>query len=271
MSTLLHIEWLKMRKYKAFWLIMAISALSYPGIIYIITNAFKGLTERSDQYSTYLKMAIGDPFSFPEVWHTVAYGSSLIVFIPAVVIIMMICNEYSFKTHRQNIIDGWSRSQFISAKMLDVFLISVLITLLYFIISITTGIANQERLIVDMWGQVHYTFLFALQIFAQLSIAFLIGFLVKKAFIALGIFVFYFLIVENALIYWAFEQKEFTHYFPLEISDRVIPPPAFMAKFDLASYNKSLADIDKHVLLTIILTSLVWGICYFINSRRDLK
>ena len=42
---------------------------------------------------------------------------------------MFISNEYTFKTHRQNIIDGWSRKQFITSKLMDVLIISLIVTL----------------------------------------------------------------------------------------------------------------------------------------------
>ena len=35
MFNLIRIEWLKMRKYNAFWWILGLTALSYPGINYI--------------------------------------------------------------------------------------------------------------------------------------------------------------------------------------------------------------------------------------------
>jgi hypothetical protein len=222
--------------------------------------------------SQYAKLALGNPFSFPEAWHTVAYSSSWFVFIPAVVVIMFITNEYSFKTHRQNIIDGWSRTQFISSKLIDVFLISVMITILYAIVSFITGTVNQERLIKESWGQIHYVGLFALQTFSQLSIAFLIGFLVRKAFLALGIFLFYYIVLENIIVeVLQWKNIGFRDYLPLEISDKLIPRPAFMKGINPESYQKDLAAIPLHVILTIILTALIWLICYRINSKRDLK
>src|SRR6185436_15707192 len=102
MASLIHTEWLKMRKYKAFWWIMGITALSYPGINYMVYFVYKQETSRSSQASQLAKLALGNPFTFPEAWHTVAFLSSLFVFIPAVVVIMLVCNEYTFKTHRQN-------------------------------------------------------------------------------------------------------------------------------------------------------------------------
>ena len=272
MTTLIRTEWLKMKKYNAFWWIMGITALSYPGINYIFYMVYDTIVSKPSEAGRLAKMLIGNPFTFPEVWHTVAYFSSWFVFIPSVVIIMFITNEYTFKTHRQNIIDGWSRNQFISSKLIDVVLISLMITILYFAVSLVAGLTNQERLIQDTWGEAYYIGLFALQTFAQLSIAFLIGFLVRKAFIALGVFLFYYLIFEPILVgLLRVKANDIGRYMPLEISDRMIPVPAFLGKIDKEAYERSLGAIQQHVLLTVILTALVWAVCYRINNRRDLK
>lgn len=272
MTRLIRTEWLKMRKYNAFWWIMGITALSYPGINYIIYMAYDSIIQQKNAAGQLAKVYIGNPFTFPEVWHTVAYFSSLFVFIPAVVIIMFISNEYAFKTHRQNIIDGWSRRQFVTSKLIDVLLISAIITILYSAVSLVMGFANHERLLQDTWGMFYYAGLFALQTFAQLSIAFLVGFLVRKAFMALGVFLFYYIIFEPIIVnLLRIYGNDNGRYLPLEISDRLIPVPAFIGKIDIDAYNKSLAAIQQHALLTIVLTALIWFICYRINDNRDLK
>ncbi len=262
MLALMRIEWLKMKKYNAFWWIMGITALSYPGINYIFYMVYDHLTNQPSQASRLAKLAIGNPFTFPEVWHTVAYFSSWFVFIPAVVVIMFITNEYSFKTHRQNIIDGWSRSQFISSKLADVLIISLIVTMLYFAVCLVTGYANQERLIWHTWGQSYYIGLFALQTFAQLSIAFLVGFLVRKAFLALGIFVFYYIIFEPIAVgIMKIYANDIGRFMPLEISDRMIPVPGFLGKTNKEAYDESITAINEHIFLTVILTALICAIC----------
>ncbi len=272
MTTLLRTEWMKMKKYNAFWWVLGITALSYPGINYIFYMAYDHMTTQPSQASRLAKMAIGNPYTFPEVWHTVAYFSSWFLFIPAVVVIMFITNEYTFKTHRQNIIDGWSRSQFISSKLIDVLIITFLITILYFIVCLVAGYANYTWHTTDIWGMSYYTGLFALQTFAQLSLAFLVAFLVKKAFISLGIFIFYFFPFEPIIVGLLKKYaNDIGRFMPLEISDRIIPWPAFLAKLDQESYDKSLAAIPEHVILTVILTVIIWALCYWINNKRDLK
>lgn len=270
MVYLIRTEWLKIRKYKAFWWVIGLTALSYPGISYIFHSIYETFTNRQDQASLLIKTLIGNPFSFPEVWHTLAYASSLFVFIPAVVVIMFITNEYTFKTNRQNIIDGWSRNEFMASKMIDVLLVSLLITILYLAVCIITGSTNEDKG-GEVWSLSYYCGLFALQTFSQLSLAFLIGFLIKKAFMALGVFLFYFIVLEPSLVGIAkWRANDIGEYLPLEISDRLIPIPAFLGKIDKEGYEKALSNINIHILYTVLLTSFIWWLCFRMNSRRDL-
>lgn len=269
--TLIRTEWLKMRKYNAFWWIMGLTLLSYPGINYILYIGYNEMTSQPDQVGQYLKMGLGNPFAFPEVWHSVAYFSSWFVFIPAVVIIMFITNEYTFRTHRQNIIDGWSRRQFITSKLIDVLIVSLIITLLYFFVALISGTLNKPTK-PGMWTQSYYTGLFFLQTFSQLSLAFFTGFLVRKAFLALGIFLFYFLILENFIVgFLNWKKVPIASYFPLEVSDKLIPRPGFTSIMDPVAYQKSLDDIPLHVGLTIVLLIITWAVCYRLHNKRDLK
>lgn len=262
-----------MKKYNAFWWIMGVTALSYPGINYIFYLVYDNMTNQPTDASRLAKMALGNPFTFPDVWHTVAFFSSLFVFIPAVVVIMFITNEYSFKTHRQNVIDGWSRKQFITSKLIDVLMVSLIITALYFIVCLVAGFSNQTSLISHTWGSTKYISLFALQTFAQLSIAFLIGFLVRKAFIALGIFLFYYIVLENLIVgLLKVYGNDMGRFMPLEMSDRMIPYPPFLGKIETPEhYQKMLDNIPMHGIMTIALTTVIWLFCYWLNNRRDLK
>jgi hypothetical protein len=271
MKNLLKTEWLKIKKYRAFWWMTAIIALSYPGINYIFYQIFSEVMHKGDARSEMLKMIIGNPFTFPEVWHTVAYASSIFIFIPSIVVIMFITNEYTYKTHRQNIIDGWSRNQFMTAKMIDVLIISLLTTAMYFLVALVIGYVNIKDGNGHVWEQTRYIALFFLQTFSQLSLAFLIAFLARKAFIALGIFLFYKIILEKIMVgLSAWKLNDIGRFLPFEISNRMIPVPAFFGRFDEEAYSTSLGRVNEHILYTVLLLALTWGICFRINKRRDL-
>lgn len=271
MLKLIKTEWLKIKYYPAFWWIIGITALSYPGINYIMLNIHQAATSKKDMTGSMAKMLIGNPFSFPEVWQTVAYFSSWFIFIPAIVVIMLITNEYTYKTHRQNIIDGWSRKQFLWSKLLDVMIIAVLVSLLYYIVSLIIGNTNTTAEDKPGDSKFYFTGLFLLQTFSQLSIAFTIGFLLRKSFIALSIFIFYFLILEPILVkLMALKLNDLGRFLPFEISDRMIPIPAFMARFDKSKYDAAFAAIGQHTIYTLLFTATLWGFCFWLNKKRDL-
>lgn len=274
MMQLIKTEWLKLKKYPAFWVLFGIVALSYPSVNYMFHLIYKDITHSKGMSGEMMKMLLENPFSFPEAWHTVGFFSSIFIFIPAILVIMLIANEYTYKTHRQNIIDGWSRKEFITSKLLSVVIVAFLATLVYSIIATVFGIAYSSEFSLPRWAeQIKYIPLFFLQTFAQLSIAFLIGFLVKRSFIALAIFFFYFFMVENILVNLVKYKTIFpnlSHYFPLEISDKLIPMPIFMSKFNAAKYNQDIADIPYFALYSCLLTALVWFVCYKLYERKDL-
>lgn len=271
MNNLLRTEWLKLKRYPAFWWIMGITLLSYPGMNGLFYAIYNGMTSDKSEETKILSMLLGKPFSFPEVFRTVGYASSLFVFIPAILVLMQISNEFTYKTHRQNIIDGWSRHQFMTAKLLGVLLVSLLVLIFYVGVVIVIGFMNTEILQPNAWDLAYYTGLFGLQVFSQLSLAFLIGLLLRRAFIALGIFLFYMMMFENILVaLFRLNLKDAGRFLFLEVSDRLLPTPAFLGQLDKEAYRKSLSLIQEHVWLTLIYTIVFWVIAFRVYEKRDL-
>lgn len=272
MTNLLRTEWLKIKNYRAFWWVMGLTALTYPGVNYMFIKVYEDITDQQSRSGEMLKMLLGNPFAFPEAWRTVGYFSSLFIFIPAIVIIMLITNEYNYKTNRQNIIDGWSRKDFMSGKMIDVLILSAIVTVLYTIVAVTIGYANTIRPDADKWKLSYYIGLFFLQTFSQLSLAFMVGFLVRRSFIALAIFSFYYIIAEPIAVNLLRHKynNPIADYFPLEISHRLLPKPAFLGHLNEKSYQIALDAVDNHVVYTLLLLALTWFLCFWVNNKRDL-
>lgn len=271
MLSILKIEWLKIKKYSAFWWMLGIVALTYPGINFIFYKVYQGLTIKKDMTGAIANSILGNPFAFPETWHSVAYFSSFFVIVPSILVIMIITNEYTFKTNRQNIIDGWSRNQFVTSKLLGVAIISLIATLMYVFTATYFGITTKDANVTSWAEGIEYIPLFFLQTFAQLSIAFLLGFLIKKSFIALGIFIFHYLILENILggILKIFNLSG-GRFLPLAISNKLIPGPKFFSHFPEVAYDRNLQLINEHVIYTLLLTLSIWLVCYKVYDKRDI-
>jgi hypothetical protein len=98
----------------------------------------------------------------------------------------------------------------------------------------------------------------------------LIAFLARKAFIALGLFVFYFFPLEPLLVALGREKaNDIGRWLPLEISDRMIPIPRLFIAGD-KEWENLVVQANQHIIYTVILTTLIWGICFWVNKRRDL-
>ena len=271
MANLLKTEWLKIKKYPAFCWMTGIVMFTYPGINFIFYKIFMDISQKGgDRIKMMMKMLIGNPFTFPEVWHTVAYASSMFIFIPSIAVIMFITNEYTYKTHRQNIIDGWSRNQFMKAKLIDVLIVSFLATMVFVMVALIIGYINFSEGNGNTGDQTKFIAMFFLQTISQLSIAFFIALLTRKAFLALGIFLFY-KIAEKILVgFAAWKANDIGRFLPFEISNRLIPVPAFLGRLDEKGYKRSLELMNQHLILTILLIILTWALCFWINRKRDL-
>lgn len=275
MLSLIKTEWLKIKKYPAFWWIFGIIILSYPAITAFGAFFYKSITHNKDMLSQIAKGLLGNPFAFPEAWHSIGFYTSIFVMIPAVLVIMLINNEYSYKTHRQNIIDGMQRYEFILCKLIDVLIVSVTATVVYLFTTLWFAYYMDSATFGQWKAQLQYIPLFLLQTFAQLSIAFVCGYFIRKAFLALGVFLFYFIVLENVLV-WLFEEKlhiSSQYTLPLEISDKLIPFPAFVSKLGnqlTEKYNAQIAAIPTHVFASLALTALIWLLCFWHYKKRDL-
>jgi ABC-type transport system involved in multi-copper enzyme maturation permease subunit len=272
MTYIVKTEWLKIKNYPAFWWVFGITALTYPGINYLFLYVYHDIVSQKSTAGQVLKALMGNPFSLPEGWRTMAFFSSFFIYIPSIVVIMLITNEYTYRTNRQNIIDGWSRKNFMAAKMIDVLLLSAIVTVLYAVVAMLIGVSNTDIGAAGKWNLSYYIGLFFLQTFSQLSIAFTVGMLLRKAFIALAVFTFYSMIVEefavNILKYKY--NNNIGRFFPMEISDRLLTRPLFLGKIDEAAYRQSIDAVKYHVVYAIVLLILTWLFCFWVNNRRDL-
>ena len=257
----LWVEWLKLKNYRTFWILVAVIAICIPAFNYVIydftDNNFPKVNGQS---------LLGSPFSFPNVWKTVPYNAGILIFMPAILIITLFTNEYSYRTHRQNIIDGWSRSRFIYIKIAEVILLAILatgivvLTCLYF--GYLTRKPGQPK---AGWDQLRFIVYFFVEMLDYSLIAMLFAMLIRRAGLAMGIF-FLYMIVEQFIVSLGRNKYNATwvDYLPEEVSDRLIPQP-FNPKM-LSDSNNTVWE--KHVPLYLSIALLYIIVYIFFMSWR---
>lgn len=255
---MLSIEWMKLKKYRTFWVLVGCFALLLPFWNYGINSGT--LRSGGDKNINIFNQA----YSFGQVWQNMGWWSSLFVVFISVLIIIIATNEYSFRTSRQNIIDGQTRLHFLHSKWLLVLILSILTTLYVFINGLLFGIANDS--LENFPGKIinlFYTFVLTLNYY---GFGLLLGLLLKRSGIAIGLFFLYNMFLEKliqSLINWKIDL-DIGNLLPLQASDELLP-------FPLTSFAKEIMKSEVQITNeTYVIVSFVWIIIYYIISRARL-
>ena len=113
---LLSNECRKIVPYRTFWIVMALFAITVPGVFYML-----------GEVPTIKPMIYG----YAKIWHNLAYLASWLNLLCGVLVILLTCNEFTFRTFGQHIIDGQRRTDMVLSKVLLIFLIASLCTVYF--------------------------------------------------------------------------------------------------------------------------------------------
>ena len=222
MLHLLKIEWLKVKNYKAFWIFTILYAFAILGINY--TGFY--INELAVQNMPASQMLLGTPYAFPKVWQTVGFMSSWLLYFPGILFIMMLTNEFNFKTHRQNIIDGWTRKEFVTVKFVFAILFSAVATIFIFLVGLLFGlITTGSHFTFSGMENVAYIFI---QTVAYITFAMFLAILFRRSGAAIAVFFLYGLIFEylfTVLINMKLGLNPIGYFLPLQVTDVMLPIP----------------------------------------------
>jgi ABC-type transport system involved in multi-copper enzyme maturation permease subunit len=261
MKQLLQLEWMKVKGYRTFWILMGLFVVSMVGINYIYWELKQQVSNSGDVLTKTAGTLIFGDFSFPGVFKTVTQMSSWLLYFPGFIIIFHISNEFSFKTHRQNIIDGLSRRQFVLAKLAVSFLLAILCTLLVALTSIGFGLVTGGGTI-TIEGLTYLGYFFV-QSCVYILFAFTLGMLLRRAALAVGIFFIYGLIFDIMLAGWISKTTGNSlgfYLMPLQVADEMNPV--------FETIKKMVVDTNKQIALLI---SLAWILFYCIFPIKKFE
>lgn len=185
MLKLLKIEWLKIKNYNAFIILSSFFALGVVTVNYIVFIVNKNMLSQASAAGL---MGAFSPYDFDKTWQTTSYASGWLLLLPALLLIILVTNEFTYRTHRQNIIDGWTRQEFIHVKIVMALLTAIFSTILVFITALSFGLFSGSSFSTYGISHVAYFFLKAL---SYNMIAILISVLIRRTGFAIGIFFIY--------------------------------------------------------------------------------
>lgn len=213
---------------------------------------------------------LNQAYGFPSVWANFGWWGSIFVLFLSILVITLTCNEYSFRTNRQNVIDGWSRLDFFHAKVYLVVALSMATTLFVFVVGALFGISvsgSVSALFSDLTG-VAYFFILVLN---YLGAALLVATWIRKSGLAISLFLLYALIIEVAVTATInhYTGTKYANLLPLQASDELLPFPLMRMAENMIGRTNSLSNY------VYVIASVAWiGIYYFagrtITIKRDL-
>jgi hypothetical protein len=223
MLHLLKIEWLKIRHYRAFWVLFSLFVIAVLGINYI---AWYIKTQIERDGGKMIGSLVGGPFSFPEVWQTVGWMTSWLLYFPGFIIIFLVTNEYTFRTHRQNIIDGLSRHQFVWVKLWVATMLAIISTVMMILACLLFGLLSEGGSF--EFEELKYIGYFFVMSMVYMLFALTLALLLRRAALAVGIFFIFGLIFDNVLanvVNQQMDSKLGTYLMPIDVADQLIPFP----------------------------------------------
>ncbi|MDR2424355.1 MAG: ABC transporter permease [Prevotellaceae bacterium] len=258
MLRLLSIEFLKLRTNRQFLALVLLLLITISVVDYVIMKTNGGNARMMSKL-----------LSIPEemlAYSLVSFVCGFIFTIPAMIIIMHTCAEYTYKTHRQNIIDGMTRQQYIATKLMLVVAIALFTTIAVYLIAFLIGTFDNSPFSL---AAMKYMVFYFVQAVMYLSLAFLFALIIKRSILSLSVFVVYSLIFENILEYKLgkkFDASAISDMLPLASCDHLITAP----DRQIFSFIADPKPETVYLAATLIYIAACCALCFYRYGKQDL-
>jgi len=276
MIKLLKIECKKIMTYKVFWILFGLYFFFLAaGILmaeFMINHMVDGMNHRLPIPLPHVTL-----YYFPEVWQNLAFFASIryVLIFPAIIVIMLITNEFTYRTIRQNIINGMSKGEFIVSKLMVIFLMAVFTSLVLGFGAFFIGVAHSglNEMAILAKG-IPFIFGFFVAMLSFLIYSFFFGFLFRNTGLAIALFTLYTLIIEPIFYYFLKSplvfKNQISAYLPVNAAIRVTEYPAITVLKKIMGL-----ELQRGISLTTCAIPLLYGsvmiaMVYWIMYKRDL-
>ncbi len=264
MKQLLAIEWLKIKRYRTFWVLTGLFAVLLPLLNYSVSSGMMKLGGSGKKGEGGINI-IDIGYGFPQLWANLGFWGSFFIIFASVLVIILTTNEYAFRTNRQNVIDGWTRMQFFHSKVALVGVFSVATTLFVLLLAVIFGaVGGTVSSMATGIEKLGYFFILSLN---YMGLGLFVSIWIRRSGLAIGLFMLYCMIIEQmlskAINY--FGNTEVGKLLPLQASDELLP-------FPLVAMGKQMLHMNDSIsMTTYCLVSLGWCALYYAGSYVLLK
>ncbi len=264
MIGLLEIEWLKIKRYRTFWILVGLFLA-----LLLLWNyeAAQGNINIGGGKKSHGMSIVNSDYSFPLAWGSTGYWGSIFIMFISIVVIILTTNEFAYRTHRQHVIDGWTKMNFFHAKVMLVVVLSIASTLSVVLVGSILGWMHYHSF-AGFFGEFKLLGYFFLLSLDYLGFALFLALLIRRSGLAIGLFLLYAMFLETIL--WVIinnyspDNKPLGGLLPLQAGDSLLPFPYPPMVKMLSEGTPSLP------MTTYALVTCGWCLIYYFAGRAML-
>lgn len=258
MKGLLKSEFIKILNHRLFWIFIVVYLLGFWATSEIVQSVFKNLEKEAP-----LKLA---RFQFPMIWEYFAYISKFLNFIPLLLIFLFLANEYSYKTLRQNIINGASKGQIIISQHIMAIFLALLCLLVTVAFTLNTGLRNDDA--DKVYEGTSYLLNYFILTLGMFNMAIFFIHIFRGLIYSLMIFIGYFAFLENIISQLVIYYKLYEYDF-ISVIFNILPQHSIFGILMIED-NLRFQQVDP-----AIWPGLIWALIFPVASflvlrKRDL-
>lgn len=256
-------------------------------IVYFVLITFIALISSIEFSFGSVNFRVADQgiFNFPYIWHFNTWVAAILKLFLAIVIVSMMSNEYSYRTLKQNLIDGLSKKEFVLSKFITVVGFSFISTLFVFIVSMVLGLLFSDFTEIGIiFSQMEYLLAYFVKLLGFFTFCLFLGILVKRSAFALGFLLIWFILESIAfgLLKWQFFKdtdiaSHISQFFPLQaMSNLIVEPLSRLGAIKTAAsqlgegFAKSYDVSWSAMAIVLAWTFIFCWLSYVVLKKRDL-
>lgn len=263
MLHLLSIDLKKLTNYRTFWVVCGLYFLTLGFTTASGMEFLKWLASKGAEFGTTININRIPLYHFPDVWQNLIFISGFFKIVLAFMVVISVTNEFTYRTIRQNIIDGLSRKEFLLSKVYTNVLLSALSCVMVFVIAFVTGLIYSPELEFKyMFSDLSFMLAYFLEVFAFLSYTLMLGLLIQRSGLTIVVLALSHMLeaiikanIDDTLP-WSIE------FFPMESISNLVAMPFPKYLFQ---------EIQDYVSLTSVAIALGWTLIFNFISYRKLQ
>lgn len=250
--------------YPTFWILLMLHLVLCTFVVFGMENFLTSFEVNGNALSSSDLKQLG-LLSFPDVWHNITFVAGYFKFILALIVIIGVSNDFTYKTIRQQIINGLSYEEFLGTKFLIIFWLALLSTISLGLTGLYMGLNHTpNNTLALVFEKINFLGAYFIQLVAYLSLALALVLIIKRSGLSIGMLILYTWVIEPITAYSLPHHTK--KFLPLENLNNMIQFPFRDFIGEIAQEGIAL----EAIAIALVYIMVFNGLAYLLIRYRDL-